>query len=70
MPKVMMMWITRQVMKWLKKQEMEWDKQPFIHEHPGSSPKLKTLQDLSVRIKAKVAEEAVDYVVWWVDGGA
>jgi hypothetical protein len=42
---------------------MERDKQPFIHEHPGSSPKLKSLQDLSVRIKAKVAEEAVDYVV-------
>jgi hypothetical protein len=49
---------------------MEWDKQPLKPEHPGSSPKLKSLHDLSVRIKAnKVAEEAINYVGMWVDGG-
>jgi hypothetical protein len=26
------------------------------------SPKLKSLQDLSIRIKAKVTEEIVDYI--------
>jgi hypothetical protein len=59
-----------QVTKSLEKQEMEWDEQPLIPEHLGSSPKLKSLHDLSVRIEGKVAEEAIDYVGLWVDGGA
>jgi hypothetical protein len=37
---------------------------------PGSSPKLKSLQDLSVRIKTKVVDEAVDDVSLGVDGRA
>jgi hypothetical protein len=44
------------------KQEMEQDEKPVIPEHPGSSPKHKSLRDLSVRIKTMVAEEAVDDV--------
>jgi hypothetical protein len=36
--------------------------QPLIHEHLGYSPKLKSLQDLSIRFKAMVTEEAVDNV--------
>jgi hypothetical protein len=34
--------------------------QPLIPEHPGYSPKLKSLQDLSIRFKAMVTEEVVD----------
>jgi hypothetical protein len=45
-------------------------KHPLIHAHPGSFAKLKYLQDLSVRIKTKVAEEVVDDVSLGVDGGA
>jgi hypothetical protein len=41
---------------------MKQDEQPLIPEHPDSSPNLKSLHDLSVRIKAKVADEAIDYV--------
>jgi hypothetical protein len=49
--------------------KIEWDK----HHHtqaPWLLPKLKSLHDLSVTIEAKVAEEAINYVVTWVDGGA
>jgi hypothetical protein len=35
-------------------------KQPLIPEHPGYSPMLKSLQDLSIRFKAMVTEEVVD----------
>jgi hypothetical protein len=34
--------------------------QPLIPEHPGYSPKLKSLQDLSIRVEAMVTEEVVD----------
>jgi hypothetical protein len=34
--------------------------QPLIPEHPGYSPKLKSLQDLSIRFEAMVTEEVVD----------
>jgi hypothetical protein len=35
-------------------------KQPLIPEHPGYSPKLKSLQDLSTRFEGMVTEEVVD----------
>jgi hypothetical protein len=35
-------------------------KQPLIPEHPGYSPKLKSLQDLGIGFKAMVTEEVVD----------
>jgi hypothetical protein len=38
----------------------EQTEQPLIHEHPGYSPKLKSLQDLSIRFDAVVTEEVVD----------
>jgi hypothetical protein len=53
-----------------EKWEMEWDEQPLILEHPDSFPKLKSLWDLSISIEAKVAEEDVDNVGLWVNGGA
>jgi hypothetical protein len=34
--------------------------QPLIPEHPGYSPKLKSLQDLGIRFVAMVIEEVVD----------
>jgi hypothetical protein len=34
--------------------------QPLIPEHPSYSPKLKSLQDLSIRFEAMVTEEVVD----------
>jgi hypothetical protein len=34
--------------------------QPLIPEHPDNSPKLKSLQDLSIRFEAMVTEEVVD----------
>jgi hypothetical protein len=36
---------------------------------PDSSPKLKSLQDLSIRIKVEVTEETVDHISLWIDGG-
>jgi hypothetical protein len=36
--------------------------QPLIPEHPGYSPKLKSLQDLSIRFEAMVIEEVVNDV--------
>jgi hypothetical protein len=36
--------------------------QPLIPEHPGYSPKLKSLRDLSIRFEAMVTEEVVDDV--------
>jgi hypothetical protein len=36
--------------------------QPLIPKHPDYSPKLKSLQHLSIRIKAMVTGEAVDDV--------
>jgi hypothetical protein len=62
MPEVMMMRITRQVTKWLEKWKMELDEQPLIPEHPSSSPKIKPIQELSISIEAKMAEEVVDDV--------
>jgi hypothetical protein len=35
----------------------------------ASSPKLKSLQDLSIRIKSYATEESVDHVSLWVNGG-
>jgi hypothetical protein len=66
---VMMMWITRQVMKWLEKWETGPTEQPLITEHPGYSPKLKSLQDLSIKFKAIVTKEVVDDAGLSVDGG-
>jgi hypothetical protein len=34
--------------------------QPLIPEHPGYSPKLKSLQDLGIRFDATVTKEVVD----------
>jgi hypothetical protein len=34
--------------------------QPLIPKHPGYSPKLKSLQDLSIKFEAMVTEEVVD----------
>jgi hypothetical protein len=36
--------------------------QPLIPEHPGYSPKLKSLRDLSIRFEVMVTEEVVDDV--------
>jgi hypothetical protein len=36
--------------------------QPVIPEHPGYSPKIKSLQDLSIRFEAMETEEIVDDV--------
>jgi hypothetical protein len=38
-------------------------------EHPGYSPKLKSLQDLSIRFEAMVTEEVVDDASLGVNGG-
>jgi hypothetical protein len=64
-----MMWITREVMKWLEKWETRQTVQPLISEHPGYSPKQKSLQDLIIRFEAMVTEEVVDDAGLWVDGG-
>jgi hypothetical protein len=56
----MMMWKTTQVMKWLEKWGTGQTKQLFIPEHPGYSPKIKSLQDLSIKFKAIVTKEVVD----------
>jgi hypothetical protein len=69
MPGVMMMWITKQVMKWLEKWRIGQTEQPLIPEHPGYSPKLKSLEDLGIRFKAMVTEEVVDDAGLWVIGG-
>jgi hypothetical protein len=34
--------------------------QPLIPKHPGYSPKLKSLQELSIKFEAMVTEEVVD----------
>jgi hypothetical protein len=36
---------------------------------PGTSPKLKSLQDLSIRVNPEVTEEIMHHVGLWVDGG-
>jgi hypothetical protein len=36
---------------------------------PGTSPKLKSLQDLSIRVNPKVTEEIMHHADLWVDGG-
>jgi hypothetical protein len=36
---------------------------------PDNSPKLKSLQDLSIRINPKVTKEVMHHVGLWVDGG-
>jgi hypothetical protein len=43
--------------------------QPVIPKHHDYSPKLKSLQDLSNRFEATVAEEVVDDAGLCVDGG-
>jgi hypothetical protein len=62
MPGVMMMSITKHVMKRLEKWGTGQMEQPLIPKHPDYSPKLKSLQHLSIRIKAMVTGEAVDDV--------
>jgi hypothetical protein len=44
-------------------------KQPLIPEHPGYSPKLKSLQDLSLRFEAMVTKEVVNDADLSIDGG-
>jgi hypothetical protein len=66
----MMIRVTRLVIDQLESGKIEWNEHPLILVHPGSSPKHKSLQDLSIRIKTKVAEEAIDGVGLGVDGGA
>jgi hypothetical protein len=34
--------------------------QPLIPEHPGYTPKLKSLQDLGIRFESMVTKEVVD----------
>jgi hypothetical protein len=34
----------------------------LIPTYPGTSPKLKSLQDLSIKTKAKVTKETIDHV--------
>jgi hypothetical protein len=36
---------------------------------PSTSPKLKSLQDLSIRVNPKVTEEVMHHAGLWVDGG-
>jgi hypothetical protein len=36
---------------------------------PGTSPKLKSLQDLSIRVNPDVTEEVTHHASLWVDGG-
>jgi hypothetical protein len=43
--------------------------QPLIPEHPGYSPMLKSLRDLSIRFEGMVTEEVVDDASLRVDGG-
>jgi hypothetical protein len=42
------------------KWEIGQTEQPFIPEHPGYSPKVKSLQHLSIRFEAMLTEEVVD----------
>jgi hypothetical protein len=36
---------------------------------PDTSPKLKSLQDLSIRLNPEVTEEVMHHASLWVDGG-
>jgi hypothetical protein len=36
---------------------------------PGTSPKFKSLQDLSISVKPEVAEEVMHHAGLWADGG-
>jgi hypothetical protein len=36
---------------------------------PGTSPKLKSLQELSIRVNLEVTEEVVHHASLWLDGG-
>jgi hypothetical protein len=36
---------------------------------PDTSPKLKSLQDLSIRVNPEVTEEVMHHASLWVDGG-
>jgi hypothetical protein len=56
-------------MKWIEKWGARQMEQPLIPEHPGYSPKLKSLWDLSIKFEAMVTEEVVDDASLWVDGG-
>jgi hypothetical protein len=49
-----------------------WNEMRHVRTHtwaPGTSPKLKFLQDLSIRVNLKVSEEVVHHAGLWVDGG-
>jgi hypothetical protein len=56
-------------MKWLEKWGTWQIEQSVIPKHPGYSPKLKSLQDLSTSFEAMVTEEVVNDAGLWVDGG-
>jgi hypothetical protein len=43
-----------------RKKEIGQMDQPLILEHPGYTPKIKSLRDLSIRFEAMVIEEVVD----------
>jgi hypothetical protein len=47
-------------MKRLEKWGTGQIEQPLIPEHSGYSPKLQSLQDLSIRFEAMVTKEVVD----------
>jgi hypothetical protein len=61
--------VMRLVIDQLESRKIEWNKHPLIPAHPDSSPKLKSLKDLSIRMETKVTEEDVDGVGLSVDGG-
>jgi hypothetical protein len=48
------------VVKLIEKWGIGQTGQPLVSEHPGYSPKLKSLQDLGIRFEAMVTEEVVD----------
>jgi hypothetical protein len=47
---------------------MEWDNWGLIPGHPTSPPKLKSLQDLSIRVNLEVTEEVMHHASLWVKG--
>jgi hypothetical protein len=53
---------------------MKWDKCGLVPGHPAPPPslnlyKLKSLQDLSIRVNPEVTEEVMHHASQWVDGG-
>jgi hypothetical protein len=69
MPK-MMIQVSRLVIDQLESGKKERNEHPLIPAYPDSSAKLKYLEDLSIRIETKVAEEVVDGIGLGVNGGA